>query len=204
MFLASDSTNTVRLWWALGTRRHLRRWLLMSKAATAELLKSAAAGDLERLKELVLEGRDVDRPDDSGTVALHWAVSKQHPDVTAWLLGQGANPNARNSYGYSPLHYTALYGFTALAHLLLEAGARVDLHLTAWHSFDDQPKTALGMAMHKHRECAEVLLSAGADLNLVARPWAPWVGEYMEELRRNCAKVAFLRVISRVGSRKTH
>jgi hypothetical protein len=42
------------------------------------------------------------------------------------LLRKGANVNARNEYGWTPLHWAALYGHADVVRLLLEHGAEVN------------------------------------------------------------------------------
>jgi uncharacterized protein len=74
---------------------------------------------------LVERGAEVDafgRGWMTGT-ALHSAVSRRHADVVRILLRAGANPNARQSAGWTPLHAAAANGDLASVDLLLEAGA---------------------------------------------------------------------------------
>ena len=43
------------------------------------------------------------------------------------LLGAGADPNARDEFGSTPLHEAVLHGNEVLVHTLLEAGSNPDL-----------------------------------------------------------------------------
>ena len=43
------------------------------------------------------------------------------------LLAVGAEVNALNPYGQSPLHLAAMYGYSTIAEMLLAAGAKVTL-----------------------------------------------------------------------------
>lgn len=55
--------------------------------------------------------------------AMHSAVSRLHADVVGLLLDAGANPNVRQSAGWTPLHAAAMNGDLASLDLLLAAGA---------------------------------------------------------------------------------
>ncbi|CAB0037279.1 unnamed protein product [Trichogramma brassicae] len=47
---------------------------------------------------------EIDAPDESGDTALHWALRRGHGTVAKFLLRKGANPNAVNKRGLTPLH----------------------------------------------------------------------------------------------------
>jgi ankyrin repeat protein len=55
--------------------------------------------------------------------ALHSAVSRLQSDVVRILLEAGANPDVRQSAGWTPLHAAAMNGDLASIELLLGAGA---------------------------------------------------------------------------------
>lgn len=73
--------------------------------ALSELLET---GQFDKLRELIEnEGVSVDSPDVNGDTALHAACSKFQVGVVKYLLLQGADPNARNAHGSTPLHKLA-------------------------------------------------------------------------------------------------
>ena len=46
--------------------------------------------------------------DDGGLIPLHNACSFGHAEVVALLMGAGADPNAKDSWSYTPLHEAAV------------------------------------------------------------------------------------------------
>lgn len=55
--------------------------------------------------------------------ALHAAVAGRHTDIALALLRHGADPNAVQQGGWTPLHQAADHGDAALVRALLDAGA---------------------------------------------------------------------------------
>lgn len=66
----------------------------------------------------------LEKGDCDGKTPLHCATwGDPKPQVIQVLLNAGALPNARNSYRYTPLHWTAKHGHQVPTTLLLNAGA---------------------------------------------------------------------------------
>lgn len=66
--------------------------------------------------------------DSDGKQTIHkalWADPK--PDIVELLLKEGADPNAINHFGYTPLHWAAKHGHIESADLLIKAGAKLDI-----------------------------------------------------------------------------
>jgi ankyrin repeat protein len=76
----------------------------------------------------------------------------------ARLLKKGADPNAQDDDGFSPLHFAAQESLPEAARLLLDAGANPNIE-------DSFAITPLGRAAHTERgvEVVKLLLAAGAD-----------------------------------------
>jgi ankyrin repeat protein len=76
------------------------------------------------------------------------------------LLRKGADANARNSAGYTPLHTAVLHNLTEIGELLIKHGADVN----AAHS--ENGITPLHLAvMHNRLESVKWLLEKGANVN---------------------------------------
>ncbi len=101
------------------------------------LMLAALRGRLAWAQALMKAGASVEPQ--RGTPAwnaLHYACSGPDQGVSAWLLDQGADVNARSPNGSTPLMMAVGYGSVDSAELLLQRGAdrhlRNDLGLSAW------------------------------------------------------------------------
>ena len=89
------------------------------------LLFAARVGDLASAKLLVAAGADVNDQPPYGTSATVVAAHSGHAGVAAFLLEEGADPNAAGA-GYTALHAAILHKDAALARALLDHGADPD------------------------------------------------------------------------------
>ena len=89
------------------------------------LLFAARVGDLASARLLVAAGADVNDAPPYGTSATVVAAHSGHGDVAAYLLAQGADPNAADA-GYTALHAAILHKDAALVRALLDHGADPD------------------------------------------------------------------------------
>lgn len=97
------------------------------------LFQAAARGDLSTVKEMLEKGAPVDDQTD-GTTPLQAAAWHGHADAVQCLLAAGANVNATDAQGWTPLHYGAKghnsrvipeTSKLAVVRMLLAAGASV-------------------------------------------------------------------------------
>jgi ankyrin repeat protein len=111
---------------------------------------AAASGNIERVRELVLAGANVNEKDKYDQTPMAYAIRHDHKEVIELLMTQGAdlslhlatylanterllylinndvNVNTKNEYGQIPLHLAARSGHKEVAKLLIANGSLVD------------------------------------------------------------------------------
>jgi hypothetical protein len=150
-------------------------------AAKDELIYTLAIGDLDRARELVEAGHDVNATlEDLWLTPLVAAVDSGCGSAVDWLLEAGAAPGLRVG-AIEPILLAARWGQASVIDRLLEAGA--DPNTTGY----DFEATPLHLAVSSRCvDCLDVLLAAGADMeavnyastpldNAAANGWLPGV-----------------------------
>ena len=68
------------------------------------LLKAAREGNIEAVKQHLAAGADVGvKGGRMGGTPLHYAATHGHKEIVELLIAKGANVNAKNKYGTTPL-----------------------------------------------------------------------------------------------------
>lgn len=96
----------------------------INQAGETPLMLAAIKGRLDWVRTLVQRGALVN---EAGWTALHYAAAGPNEHVVRWLLGQGAEIDARSPNGTTPLMMAAGYGGLSGAEALIAAGADVML-----------------------------------------------------------------------------
>ncbi len=138
------------------------RDLLIEKGATLELHEAVAAGNLNRVKELVEAKPALAKsysPDGFPVFALAAAFGHEH--LARYLQGKGAEINAvaTNGTGYSALTGAVASGHASIAQWLAENGADVNYRYAKGYS------PLLTAAANGHLEIVKMLLAHGAALH---------------------------------------
>lgn len=131
-------------------------------AARDELIYALAIGDLDRARELVEAGHDVNVAlEDLWLTPLVAAVDSGCGSAVDWLLEAGAEPGLRVGT-VEPILYAARWGQVTVIERLLETGA--DPNTAGF----DAEATPMHLAVGAEcLECLDVLLAAGADIEAV-------------------------------------
>jgi len=142
---------------------------LTDAAKNHALWFAAAHGDTDSVRALLADAESVDVNFEAvdgeyeRSTPLHQAAYQNHMEVVQMLIAAGAEPNAQDSYGYTPLiwccenHQAGMKHAPSVARLLLEAGADPDLAETYYGA------GPLGWAAYYgKREVVALLLEFGA------------------------------------------
>jgi ankyrin repeat protein len=116
--------------------------------------------DIENVKKLIENGKDVNSYNINGNTPLHEACINGHTNVIKFLISIGAKINAKNHYSRdTPLHKAVQNNHIDSVKILLEANAEV-------HNLDVCRKSALYTAYYNKRiDIANLLLEKGARLS---------------------------------------
>lgn len=98
----------------------------VATALAGPLHDAAKSGDLEAVKGMLAQDRDLAAPDSSGEPPLLLAAIAGHADVTAFLLENGADIETRNKGGLTALHAAAYAGKLDVVMLLVSKGAAIN------------------------------------------------------------------------------
>ena len=90
-------------------------FMLSSRGDTAAVLSLIDAGKARDGKVISIDGQD-----DNGLTALHWACDRRHRALASELLRRGADPNIKDQYGETPLHYALGMGDEGMAEELVK------------------------------------------------------------------------------------
>jgi len=142
------------------TGRKEIRDVLVKNGATLELHEAAAAGNLARVKEMVVANPELANsysPDGFPVLAL--AAAFGHEEVAQYLCGKGAETNAVATNGTA---YTALTGAVASGHAsivkwLAQNGADVNYRYAKGHS------PLLEAVANGRLDIVKILVAHGAD-----------------------------------------
>src|SRR5215213_5317803 len=87
------------------------------------LIQAVRSGAVDRVRELLRTGADVNAAQGDGATALHWAAHRSDLTATELLVRAGADVNRTNELGATPLWLASLNGDAVIAGALLAAGA---------------------------------------------------------------------------------
>jgi hypothetical protein len=114
---------------------------------------------IESIKQLLINGADVNATIYYGYTALHMAAAHGQTELCKLLIQEHANVNATNNYGSTAFHRAAEKGHTEVCKLLIQEHANVN-------ATNSDGSTTLHMAANKgHTEVCKLLIQEHADVN---------------------------------------
>lgn len=153
--------------------------LALSGCATSSIHEAALSGNMNKLKDLVEGGGNIEDKGDKnwvsgfyyydGKTPLHMAVEGNQPEAVGYLISKNADIEAKTSAGETPLLLSAKTGNVGMFDLLLSIGAER-------FAVDENGNTALLLALdalkdapEKALEMTEALIQRHADVNATDR-----------------------------------
>lgn len=162
----------------------------------SEILRAIELDDAEALKSAAANGSlSIETKFEKSRRILHLAAISGASKVLDWALAAGADPNAKDSIGSTPLILASVRGVAKAAKRLLD-DPRTDVDST-----QNAGRTAIMMAAFgKHVSIVEMLLKKGADLSVVDKDGISFesAGEKAAEASR--AKVEMAAALKAIRS----
>jgi len=138
----------------------VRAWLALGMSANAAsdlppLVAAAGSGSLDAVEALLDQGAELEARDNQGRTAFHCSAIWNHLEVAQLLARRGAQVDATDDDGLSPLAEAIRSGETGKCAWLLELGAHAN------------GQSAMRQAIEHHPPMLARLLGAGAAANQV-------------------------------------
>lgn len=131
------------------------------KGCTA-LMFAAQRDHSTTLKILIESGAALESQNYNGQASMSIVVERGHKECVKILVEAGADVRLQNAddFGYTPLLWAAIFGYSKIIELLLDHGATIEVR-------DLKGRTALSIAaLDGHIRCVDILLQRGAAVDV--------------------------------------
>ncbi len=102
-----------------------------SQQSAKDIWEAAKQGDVDAVKQFIVDGEDVNAKDDARITPLHPAANHNHKEVAELLIGKGADVNAKAWGDATPLDWAIKWKRTEVAELLRKHGGKTGEELKA-------------------------------------------------------------------------
>jgi len=92
----------------------------------AQLFMEASNGRIERVRQLLADGADIDSKNFEGRSPLHTACMHGYEAIVRLLLEKGAKTDSTDRDGRTPLHLAVLHDKESIVRILVDRGADVN------------------------------------------------------------------------------
>ncbi len=168
----------------------------VSQQSVDELHSAALRDDVGGIRKALASGANVDSRDQAGRTPLYLAALQCAEDAARYLIECGAAVNAKASWkgNDTALHVAARDGCVAVAQLLLQNGAQVDIRNSAG-------QTPLQFASWFDRpQLVQLLIDHGADVNARSKWDATALTHNSEKIRETNAYREVVRKLVEAGA----
>jgi cytohesin len=118
--------------------------LLISKGADISLHTAVKQGLLEKLKELIGKGRNINAADYWGQTALHYAARRGHQEIVELLLENGADVNIGAYYNLTAAEFAMQGNHNEIVEVLVLKGADISpLHIALYMKDEVKAKSLI-------------------------------------------------------------
>ncbi|XP_057322749.1 uncharacterized protein LOC130666094 [Microplitis mediator] len=125
-----------------------------------DMFRALEQGDLEKLKETLKRGADINGKSCNSWTALHYAAKGPNIEVVKFVLDKNVSPQMTNGFNQSVLHVAAEYGRKLAVELLIKNKCNVN-------ALDDEGQSPLHKAAENgHEEIVKILMKNNADTSI--------------------------------------
>ena len=128
----------------------------MNQTLNKQLLEASEEGDINKVKQLIESGANVNHANNYGSTPLIWA---RNLEMVKYLIENGANVNHANNFGSTPLRLASENGHFDIVKYLTEHGANVN------HADNDGFTPLMFASGRDDLEIVKYLTEHGANVN---------------------------------------
>lgn len=121
---------------------------------------AVSVNDTSIMIECIFSGFDINKRDNIGHSAIHYATKMSNIELLLFLIKHGANINSRDLYGNTPIIIACSKGDVSISETLIKNGCDINIR-------NKKSNTALYYAIHENTEITQLLLENGADINII-------------------------------------